>query len=81
MYEFQLPYPCGDGVIELIHDIMNGYDANNLPANLYVETYCITKDNVDEVCPEGQTYASPLKEFEVMTVDEYNAAHAEESES
>ena len=75
------PYPCGEGVIELIHDIMNGYDANNLPANLYVETYCITKDNVDEVCPEGQTYASPLKEFEVMTVDEYNAAHAEESES
>ena len=78
------PYPCGEGIVELIHDIQTGAlsieDANDLPANLFIPTYCITKDNVDEVCPEGQVYATALEGFDIITVDEYNAKYADAAE-
>ena len=71
------PYPCGEDVIDLIHDIMNGFDANNLPANTYVPTYCINTETLPQVWsgPE-QTYTKMLGEFEFLNVDEYNAANA-----
>ena len=70
------PYPCGEGIVDLIHDIMNGYDANDIPANVYLPTYAITKDNVDEVLLPGATYTKLLEDWSIQTVDEYNAAHA-----
>ncbi len=71
-----LPYPCGEDVIELIHDIMNGFDANDLPANSYTPTYVITKDNVEQVYTPGDKFAVSLEPWKIMTTEEYNAANA-----
>ena len=71
-----LPYPCGEDVIELIHDIMNGFDANDLPANSYTPTYVISKDNVEQVYTPGDKFAVSLEPWKIMTTEEYNAANA-----
>ena len=63
-------------MIELIHDIMNGFDANDLPANSYTPTYVITKENLDQVYTPGDKFASMLEPWDIMTTEEYNAANA-----
>lgn len=71
------PYPCGEGIVDFIHDIMNGKDVNDLPANTYVPTYCINKDTLSKVWTgPDQVYAKMLGDFNIQTVEEYNAAHA-----
>ena len=71
-----VPYPDGEGIVELIHDIMSGFDANNLPVNSFTPTYTVTAENIDQVWTEGQPYASMLEDWHLQTIDEYNAANA-----
>ena len=71
-----VPYPCGEGVIELIHSILaEGYDANDLPANSYTPTYVVTPDNVDQVYTQGDKFAAQLEPWKILTTDEYNAQY------
>ena len=69
------PYYSGAGAIELIHDILNGFDANNLPANSFTPTYCVNVDNIDEYYDPDLAFA-PAAEWNIQNIDEYNAAHA-----
>jgi len=72
-----LPYPCGEDVVELIHKIISeNFDANDIPANSYTPTYVINKDNVDQVYKEGDVYAASLEPWSIQTTDEYNAANS-----
>jgi len=72
-----LPYPAGEGLIELIHAIQEeGFDANDLPANSFTPDYVITKDNVDQVYSKGDIFAKALEPWQVQTIDEYNAANS-----
>ena len=59
------PYPYGEGVINLIHDIMGGYDANDMLANNYNPTYTVCAENIDQVWTEGQVYASLLEDPQI----------------
>jgi ABC-type sugar transport system substrate-binding protein len=69
-----LPYPCGEDVVELIHSIISeGFDANDIPANSYVPTYVVTPDNVDEVYTKGDVFCKSLEPWSILTTDEYNA--------
>ena len=70
------PYPYGEGVINLIHEIMNGYDANDMLVNNYNPTYTICAENVDQVWSEGQVYAALLEDPHVLSTAEYSAANA-----
>lgn len=71
------PYPCGETMIDFIHEILNGRDVNDLPANTYVPTYCINKDTLSQVWSgSDQVYAKMLGDFDIQTIAEYNAAHA-----
>lgn len=69
------PYYTGAGLIDLIHDILDGFDANNLPANSYTPTYCVNVDNVDEYYDPDLAFA-PMVDWEIQNIDEYNAANA-----
>lgn len=69
------PYYSGGGAIDLIHMILDGYDANDLPVNSFTPTYCVNVDNIDEYYSPDQEFA-PAAEWNIQTVDEYNAAHA-----
>ena len=71
-----VPYYNGYGCADLIHDVYEGFDANDMPANSYTPTYAVTAENVDEVWSEGQPYADAL-DFELQTTEEYNEANAE----
>ncbi len=74
-----LPYNNAYGAIDLIHDIVEeGYDAQDLPANTFQPTYAVTIDNVDEVWEDGQPYASPLEDLEILTTEEYNEKNADD---
>ena len=71
-----LPYPCGEDVVELIHSIISdGFDANDIPANSYVPTYVVTPDNVDEVYTKGDVFCKSLEPWSILTTDEYNAQY------
>ena len=69
-----VPYYCGAGIVNIIHDIMSGKDYNDLPANSYTPTYCVNAENVDKVWKEGQPYAD-MSDWEVLTVAQYNEAN------
>ena len=71
------PYYCGEGIVNLIHDIINGFDAQDLLANSFTPTYAVTAENVDDVWNESQTYAAMADGWKVMTTDEYNEANAQ----
>ena len=68
------PYYSGGGIVELIHDILDGYDANNLPANSFTPTYCVNVDNVEEYYDPDAEFAPPM-EWNIQNIDEYNAAN------
>lgn len=71
-----LPYPCGEDVVELIHSIISeGFDANDIPANSYVPTYVVTPDNVDEVYTPGDVFCKSLEPWSILTTEEYNAQY------
>lgn len=71
-----LPYNNGQGVIEYIHSILaKEVDANDLPANSYTPTYCVTADIVDQVYSEGDEFAAQLEDWKILTTDEYNAQY------
>ena len=69
------PYYTGEGVIEIIHMILDGYDANNLPASSYTPTYCVNVDNINQYYDPSLEFA-PAVPWNVMTIDEYNAFNA-----
>lgn len=69
------PYYTGAGLIDLIHDILDGYDANNLPANSFTPTYCVNVDNIDDYFDPNLEFA-PMAEWNIQNIDEYNAANA-----
>ena len=69
------PYYTGEGVIEIIHMILDGYDANNLPASSYTPTYCVNVDNINEYYDPALEFA-PAVPWDVMTIDEYNEYNA-----
>lgn len=70
------PYYTGEGVIQLIKRILDNpdFDANNLPATCYTPTYCVGAENIDEVW-DGEAAFAAMQTWEVMTIDEYNAAN------
>jgi ribose transport system substrate-binding protein len=69
------PYYTGAGVIDIIHDILDGADYNDLPANSYTPTYCVNVDNINEYYDPDLEFA-PMLDWEIMTIEEYNAANA-----
>lgn len=69
------PYYTGAGVIDIIHDILDGADYNDLPANSYTPTYCVNIDNIDKYYDPNLEFA-PMLDWKVQTVEEYNAANA-----
>jgi len=69
-----VPYYCGAGIVNIIHDIFTGKDYNDLPANSYTPTYCVNAENIDKVWQEGQPYAA-MSDWEVLTVEQYNEAN------
>lgn len=69
------PYYTGASVVDLIHDILNGFDANDLPVNSFTPTYCVNVDNVDEYYDPDLEFA-PAIEWKIKTISEYNAANA-----
>ena len=69
------PYYTGEGVIEIIHMILDGYDANNLPASSYTPTYCVNVDNINQYYDPNLEFA-PAVPWNVMTIDEYNTFNA-----
>ncbi|SHH72909.1 substrate-binding protein domain-containing protein [Sporobacter termitidis DSM 10068] len=69
------PYYTGAGVVDLIHSILDGFDANDLPANSYTPTYCVNVDNVDQYYDPNLEFA-PMLDWTLQTIDEYNAANA-----
>jgi ribose transport system substrate-binding protein len=69
------PYYTGESVVDLIHSIYNGFDANNLPANSYTPTYCVNVDNVNEYYNPDLKFA-PALPWTVETIDEYNIRNA-----
>jgi ribose transport system substrate-binding protein len=69
-----VPYYTGEGVVDIIHDILGGADYNNLPANSYTPTYCVNVDNVEEVFDPTLEFA-PMQPWKIQTIDEYNAAN------
>lgn len=70
------PDYTGGGIVDLIHEILDGYDANDLPVNSFTPTYCVNVDNVDEYYDSNLEFAPPIK-WNIQTIDEYNAANAE----
>ena len=73
-----VPYYAGGGIVDIIHDILDGYDANNLPANVFTPTGCINVDNVEEYYDPNEEFP-PQDPWELQTIDEYNAAHADDA--
>lgn len=71
-----VPYYAGGGIIDIIHDILDGYDANNLPANVFTPTGCINVDNVDEYYDPNEEFP-PQEPWTLQNIDEYNAANAD----
>jgi len=69
------PYYTGESVIDLIHAIYNGFDANNLPANSYTPTYCVNVDNVNDFYNPNLMFA-PAMPWDVETIEQYNARNA-----
>ena len=69
------PYYTGAGVIDIIHDILDGADYNDLPANSYTPTYCVNVDNVHEYYDPNLMFA-PALPWHVQTVAQYNAENA-----
>ena len=69
------PYYTGESVVDLIHSIYNGFDANNLPANSYTPTYCVNIDNVNQYYDPKLEFA-PALPWDVETIDQYNARNA-----
>lgn len=69
------PYYTGAGVIDIIHDILDGADYNDLPANSYTPTYCVNVDNIDQYYDPALEFA-PMLDWEIQTIEEYNAANA-----
>lgn len=70
-----VPYYTGEGIIEIIHEILDGADYNNLPASSYTPTYCVNVDNVNEYYDPTLEFA-PMLPWDIQTIDEYNAANA-----
>lgn len=69
-----VPYYTGEGVVELIHKIVDeGFDANNLPATSYTPTYCINVDNIDEFYTDPEALFAPMQPWDIQTIDQYNA--------
>ena len=69
------PYYTGEGIIQLIKDILDGkVDGNNLPATSYTPTYAVTPDNIDEVW-DGQAAFAAMSDWQVQTIPEYNEAN------
>jgi ribose transport system substrate-binding protein len=69
------PYYTGAGVIDIIHDILDGADYNDLPINSYTPTYCVNVDNINEYYDPSLEFA-PMLDWTIQTTDEYNAAAA-----
>ncbi|MCR4431065.1 MAG: sugar ABC transporter substrate-binding protein [Tepidanaerobacteraceae bacterium] len=75
---YNSPLVNGTTIVELIHDMFEeGRDVNNLVANAYTPAQIITPENVDQFYDPNLDVAKPIP-FEVPTIDEYNAAHANE---
>ncbi len=70
-----VPYYAGGGIIDIIHDILDGYDANNLPANVFTPTGCINVDNVEDYYDPNEEFP-PQAPWTLQNIDEYNAANA-----
>jgi len=69
------PYYTGEGIIKMIKAILDGkLDGNNLPATSYTPTYAVTPENIDEVWDGSAAFAA-ASEWEVQTIDDYNAAN------
>ena len=69
------PYYTGAGVIELIHRILGGFDANNMPASSYTPTYCVNVDNINTYYDPNLEFAAMMP-WEAITIDEYNRINA-----
>ena len=69
------PYYTGSGVVDIIYDILNGFDSNNLPASSYTPTYCVNVDNINTYYDPAYAFALSAP-WSVMTIEEYNAANA-----
>ena len=65
----------GYGAVDICKYILEGTkDCNDLPANSFTPTYCVTPDNVGKVYKEGNLYADPM-EWNIQTTNEYNEAN------
>ncbi len=69
------PYFTGEGTVNLIHDIYEGFDAQDLPANSYTPTYAVTAENVDDVWSEDEPYAAMAEGWKIQTTAEFNEAN------
>jgi len=69
------PYYTGESVVDLINRILDGWDANNLPAASYTPTYCVNVDNIHEFYDPSLEFA-PALPWDFMTIEEYNAFNA-----
>ena len=69
------PYYTGEGIIEIIHRILDGWDANNMPASSYTPTYCVNVDNINEFYDPNLEFAASVP-WTALTIDEYNAENA-----
>lgn len=71
-----IPYYCGEGIVELIHKIYaEGFDANDMPANSFTPTIAITPENVDKYYDESLDFAK-YDSWTPLTTNEYNELHA-----
>ncbi len=74
-----IPYYNGKGAVDLIHGIFSGeFDANDMPANSFTPTMCITADNVDEYYDATLDFAK-YSEWTPVTTEEYNELHANDA--
>lgn len=72
-----IPYYNGIQIVELIHDMFEeGFDANNMPVNEYTPTMAIHAGNVADYYDADKPFALS-GEWEMMTIEEYNAANAQ----
>ena len=69
------PYYTGESVVELIHRILDGWDANDLPVASYTPTYCVNVDNINEYYDPKLEFAAAVP-WDFMTIAQYNAANA-----
>jgi len=69
------PYYTGEGIIEIIHRILGGWDANNMPASSYTPTYCVNVDNINQFYDPRLEFAASVP-WTALTIDEYNALNA-----